>query len=210
MTRLERNLVLDRSPSIRTSRTLIALASMAQLDALKLREAPDVVGGCGDDYIDRMKQQLLACGGFGQGQAGGNACGPNGGAMVPGAGFNADPCNDRFIEVTQSGQQAGALVAAAAFSVVITLTTAFKPLLISIPDSIAASLKITTLNYQYDNMLRAAMTSGGAFSNKNTTGGYRRPGKLLFPGNTITIAGVAVAAIGADQLMIDVVGLSPN
>ena len=85
----------------------------------------------------------------------------------------------------------------------------FMPLLLSIPDNIAGSLKITGIMYGTDSMLPGAMVSGGAFSNKNTTGGYRLKGKKwLWPGQNIVVSGVAVAAVAADLLMIDSVGFT--
>lgn len=198
---------------------LIALASLADVRRFADPHAEaDVIvgGGCGgDDYIENAKRQALNCLPPGmRGMSANGACQPkldaNGNPIRDAAGNPVvEDCGDKLPDRTIGGQQAGALAAAAAFSVTINVQEPFMPLTLSIPDNVAGSVKITSIMYGTDSMLPAAMVSGGSFSNKNTVGGYRLKGKKwLWPGQTIVIAGTAVAAIAADLLMIDSHGLT--
>lgn len=194
----------------RPSRALVAaLAGIAASTAGSslLEKARVVVAGCGGDdgFLDQVKRQAIACAPAIAGLAVNQGCG------VDANGNPVSACKEPFIYMPMGGQQTGALAAAATFSVVITVQALFYPVLLSIPDNVAGSIKITSITYATDSMLKSTMVTGGSFSNKNTQGGYRlRAKNWLYPQQTITIAGTAVSAIAADNLMIDVYGLTPS
>lgn len=180
--------IVDRSPAPRRDRPRFA--------------SPIVVGaGCGGGQFGGNWMDAA--------QASADACVPQAlmqrGCPDP----NGNSCRRPTRPVPVGASNAVAVNANGAFSVSVSLQAPFKPEMLQIDPTVAATLSISSIKYGPTEKLIGGTVSGSQFSTASLSGGFRLPSDdFLVPGQTITITGTSTAAYAIAALLVDIAGFT--